>query len=112
MTKVTMLYNNNAPIGFMMEGHAGYNPGGPDILCACLSAISQMTVNGVLDWTGLDIDETVKERSLKDGVLHFEIPCDMASLTSHQLFKSFEMYIEQLLEDYKNYITMERRYKS
>lgn len=108
MTKVEIIHNGNLIVGFRMEGHAMYNKNGPDILCSALSATSQMTLNGVLDWTGLSVEDTIKERSLKDGILHFQIPWNMTSITTQQLFKSFEMYIEQLIIDYKDYITLER----
>ena len=109
MTKIEMLYENNVYVGFRMEGHAGYNKKGPDILCASLSAISQMTVNGIADWIGVDVDELITEQSLSKGILKFEIPYFLTSITTQQMFKSFEMYIEQLLEDYSNWITLERR---
>ena len=55
MTQIELLYDGNLVIGFNMEGHAQYNVNGPDILCSSLSTSSQMTLNGILDWTGLSI---------------------------------------------------------
>ena len=59
MTRVEMIYQNNIIIGFRMEGHAGFNTKGPDVVCASLSATSQMTVNGILDWTGLSLEDVM-----------------------------------------------------
>ena len=68
MTQVEMIYDNNIIIGFRMEGHAGFNTKGPDILCASLSTASQMTINGVLDWTGLSLEDVIKE--MEAGFCH------------------------------------------
>ena len=114
MTHVEMIYDNNIIIGFRMKGHAGFNKKGPDILCASLSTASQMTINGVLDWTGLDMDEALEENP-KEAIIKFELPCGLKTIytspTTQQLFKSFEMFIEQLSEQYDDYIKLERRQK-
>lgn len=112
MTHVEILYDNNLAIGFKMSGHAGYNTKGPDILCASLSTASQMTVNGILDWVGLDIEEVVKESDPKEGILNVELSDEFyESITVQQLFKSFEMFIEQLSIQYNEYVKLERRQK-
>ena len=112
MTHVEMIYDNSIVIGFMMKGHAGFNTKGPDILCASLSTASQMTINGLLDWTGLSIDDVIKEKDERKAILHVCIPSNLhISTTAQQLFKSFEMYVEQLAEKYKEYVTLERRQK-
>lgn len=111
MTHVEMIYDNNIIIGFRMKGHAEFNLKGPDILCASLSTASQMTINGVLDWIGIDVEEAVKEENPVDGVLHFEIGESYTSSTTNQLFKSFEMYVEQLAEQYSKNVKLERRQK-
>ena len=112
MTHVKMIYDNNIIIGFRMEGHAGYVSKGPDILCASLSAASQMTTNGILDWLGLDADDVLKEWDTKNAIMHVEIPDKLyCGHTVQQLFKSFEMYVEQLIEQYGGYIKLERRQK-
>ena len=109
MTQIEIIYDNNIIIGFNMKGHAGYNQGGPDILCASLSTASQMTINGILDWIGVDVEEAVKEANQIDGILHFEISVSYTSITTNQLFKSFEIYVEQLEEQYKENVKLERR---
>ena len=111
MTRVEMIYDNNIIIGFRMEGHAGFNTKGPDILCASLSTASQMTINGILDWTDLDAEECIKKEDKKEGILWFELPTPCLSVTTSQLFKSFELFIEQLSEQYKGFVKLERREK-
>lgn len=110
MTRVVMLYNNNIPVGFKMEGHAGYNPEGPDILCASLSAISQMTANGILYWLGIDYDEVVRSCNAKLGELHVQVPEEFEhNITAQQFLTAFEMHTKSLSEIYYEYITIGRR---
>lgn len=112
MTQIKMIYDNNIIIGFRMEGHAGFNTVGPDILCASLSTASQMTINGILDWTGLSLEDVIKETDERKAILHICIPSNLhVSNTVQQLFRSFEMYVEQLAEQYNQYVSLERRQK-
>lgn len=114
MTNIKMLYDNNLCCGFEMEGHAGYNTKGPDIVCASLSAASQMAINGILDASGLDYMDTVKVCNPTYGKLRFEIPLDyMNGLTmgpvTQALFNAFVLYVEMLADLYPENIMIERR---
>lgn len=113
MTQVEMIYDDNIIIGFRMKGHAGFNTDGPDILCASLSTASQMTINGLLDWTGLNLEDIVKESNEKEALLYIRMPSRLLYVTPtvQQLFKSFEMYVEQLSDQYSDYVSLERRQK-
>lgn len=112
MTQVKMIYNNNIIMGFRMEGHAGFNTKGPDILCASLSTASQMTVNGILDWIGLGFEDVLVEQNSQQAILHIEVPSKLyTTATVQQLFKSFEMYVEMLADIYEEFIKIERSYK-
>lgn len=114
MTNVKMLYDNNLYCGFEMEGHAGYNKNGPDIVCASLSAASQLTINGILDSTGLDYMDTVKVCNPADGKLRFVISNDfMNGLTmgpiTQAFLSAFVLYVEMLADLYPENIKLERR---
>ena len=115
MTQIKIFYKGNIIYGFHMKGHAEFNTKGPDILCASLSTASQMTINGVLDWMGLDVDECIKENDPRQASLLFDVDVVPERVYSQsvvqQLFRSFEMYVEQLSEQYKEYVTLERRQK-
>ena len=97
MTKVKMLYDGNVFCGFDMEGHAGFNPGGPDVICASLSAASQMTINGLLDWIGCDYEEVIKLSDIVNGLLRVELPSPMyINTTAQQLLKSLQLIISSV----------------
>ena len=105
MTKVKMLYDNSIFRGFDMEGHAGFNKGGPDVICASLSAASQMTINGLLDWIGCDYEEILTLSDTVKGLLRIELPNPMyVNVTVQHLFKTFELYIRMLSEQYPEYV--------
>ena len=109
MTKIVIEYNRNIPVGFKMEGHAGYNPGGPDILCASLSAISQMTTNGILNWLGVDYDVIVQYANPRTGVLHIRVPEEFENnITVQQFLTAFEMHAKSLSDIYTEFITIGR----
>ena len=110
MTRVTMIYDGNVPLGFEMKGHAGYNKNGPDIVCASLSAASQMTVNGLVEWLGVSCDDLIIEQNEVWGKLVVEVPDFLHNNSaSMHLLKSFEVYIEQLAEAYPQNVSLERR---
>lgn len=111
MTHVEIVYDNNIIIGFKMKGHAEFNTKGPDILCASLSTASQMTINGVLDWTGLSVQDTIKEYSVEEAILEFNVDGFCESSVVQHLFKSFEMYVCALENQYEKFVKVERRQK-
>ena len=93
-----------------MEGHAMYNLNGPDVICASLSAASQMTINGILDWIGCDYDEIIKLSDVTKGLLRIELPSPMHnSTTTQQLLKSFEIYVQMLSEQYPENVKLLER---
>ena len=110
MTSVKVYYDENIPIGFGMYGHAKYCVDGPDIVCASLSAVSQMTVNGLVEWLGVDSDDLITEKNEVWGTLKVMIPDEIGYNTaSHHLLRSFEVYIEMLAKAYPQNVKYERR---
>lgn len=109
MTRIEFIYDDNIILGFKMEGHARFNTEGPDILCASLSTASQMTINGILDWTGLSCDNIIKKEDPVKALLHIEVPDRLYfSNVVQQLFRSFKLYAKQLEEQYSEYVCLER----
>ena len=110
MTKIKFIYDKNLVRGFIMRGHAEFSESGPDILCSALSAASQMTVNGIADWTGLEMNEEVLVQRPDDGKLVMILPeGHYEHVVVQQLLKSFELYMVQLGEMYPYNITTIRK---
>ena len=109
MTHVKILYDRNIPFGFEMFGHAGYGEPGKDIVCASLSAASQMTVNGLVEMTGVDCEDLIVEQNPVWGILKLQLPDNLHyNMASHCLLRSFEVYISQLAEAYPQCVYYER----
>lgn len=112
MTHVEFLFHNNLVIGYNVKGHAQYNVKGPDILCSSISTASQMTLNGIIDWIGLELEEVLKGYDEVVGLLSMEVPKPFyENATVQQLFKSFMLFMEQLEIQYSEYVKIERRQK-
>lgn len=71
MTTVTLKYFRNSIYGIKLEGHAGFNTKGPDILCASLSMASQMVCNQVAKEAYALGYQVVYD--IDDGYLNFEL---------------------------------------
>ena len=114
MTQVKVICKGNKIIGFEMLGHAGYNVGGPDILCASLSAVSQLTINGIINWLHCSSEAIIKVDNPKEGHLKVIVPDDFFETlykreVVQQFLIAFELYIKQLSGVYGDYVKLERR---
>ena len=102
MTNIRFGYDNDFIIGFSMLGHACFSKNcEPDIVCASLSSISQMTVNGIIDFLGEDENVIDVESDERNGNLIFMLKYPAyCNETVQQMFKSLKMYVMQLEEIY------------
>ena len=71
MTTVTVFCEADGALsGFDCRGHADYAEAGEDIVCAAVSALTQGTLNGLLNVLKAPVAYKINE---KDGVLIGEI---------------------------------------
>ena len=67
MTTVTVFCEADGALsGFDCRGHADYAEAGEDIVCAAVSALTQGTLNGLLNVLKAPVDYRIDE---KDGIL-------------------------------------------
>ena len=66
---------NNEIIGFSLNGHAGYSENGKDIVCAAVSAVTNMALIGLSEKLKLNI----KFEKNDGGYLKVELPKDISS---------------------------------
>ena len=67
MTTVTVFRRPDGTLsGFDCRGHANYADAGADIVCAAVSALTQGTLNGLLNVLQVHVDYRIDE---KDGIL-------------------------------------------
>ena len=65
----------NEIIGFSLNGHAGYSENGKDIVCAAVSAVTNMTIIGLAEKLKLNI----KFERNDGGYLKVELPEKISS---------------------------------
>ena len=96
---------DNLIYGFECSGHTGYAEFGKDILCATISAISQSTILGITNVLGI---KCKIDRVDDKGYIKIELPNNIDSIKSAQvLLQTMKVSIEDLLEAYSHYISME-----
>ncbi len=97
MVNITTIRNDeNETCGFRIEGHAGFDKKGRDIVCAAVSVLAQNTVNSVEKFTKDRFSAKIDDNG---GFLEF-ILVDEISKESKLLLDSFYLGIESILDEY------------
>ena len=107
MTKIKFFKTQGKFIGFECSGHTGYDKYGRDILCAALSGMTQSCMIGLINVLDIDISLT---RNDDNGYLKIELPKNLEGnkiLDAQILFNTLYMSIDDLIEGYSKYISME-----
>ncbi|MBQ7635835.1 MAG: ribosomal-processing cysteine protease Prp [Lachnospiraceae bacterium] len=96
MIKVTSIHNEKDEVcGFRVEGHAGYDKKGRDIICSAVSVLATNTVNSVEAFT----DDVFSCKQAEDGFLEL-ILTEEVSAKSALLLDSFFLGIEAIVQEY------------
>lgn len=112
MTKVVFFRNDGIFYGFRETGHTGYGTEGDDVLCAALSSMTMLLINsinvvfaGELDYT---IDEGATEIMVqsKSALPEFEED-ERKRYAISGLFMSYYIQLNDLVEEYYNYLQVE-----
>ena len=106
MIKIRIQRKNNKIVCFEISGHANTSKYGQDIVCAVISSVSQMTLNGLL--------EVLEFKNLKYEEKEGYIICDLenSDLTEDEREKAFILtesmykYIEEVAKAYKKYVKL------
>ena len=109
MTKIEFSEKEDKILSFLIKGHTQNNTYGNDIVCASISATSQMTLNGIIEV--LNVKKLNYE--IKDGYML----CDLSDCSFEEIEKSQSMLIslklilEEIARNYpKNVQFRIRRY--
>lgn len=102
MTSLTFERVNKKYTGFYLKGHAGYNPGGPDILCSAISMAAQMTEIGLREAIQAKVEVEEGDGEYKVSVEHsfYFDNCVQA------LFRTFHLAMENLKQQYPEFISI------
>ena len=101
MIKVSIKKKSNVINGILISGHSGYKEAGSDIVCASVSSIAITTVNAIIR-----IDSSAIEYDEKEGYLTEDIK--KHSPVIDILIENMLELLDELEEDYKNYIKIEK----
>ena len=101
MITVTLTGAPNAVTGFSIEGHAGAEDYGRDIVCAAVSSAAYMTANTVTEILGIKA-----EAEDTNGILVLKLPEDNAS-NAKDILSGFELHIKALAGQYPQNLKIE-----
>ena len=91
--------DKNEIIKFSLEGHAGYAKSGNDIVCAAVSAITNMIIIG---FEKLNIMPNYEKNN--DGYLSFELSENLSEEQNDKIQYLLECMTEEFMDIQKNYV--------
>ena len=104
MTTVTVFRRPDGTLsGFDCRGHSGYADAGEDIVCAAVSALTQGTLNGLLNVLKAPVDYRIDE---KDGILTAslgDVPEDKRA-GAQLLLETLASALQMIEADYARFI--------
>ena len=110
MIRIEIQRQKNKIIDFEIKGHANFSEYGEDVICAAVSSVGQMTVNGLI--------ETLKlKKKLKFIEEDGYIECDLkdSELTDDELEKadilieSMYSYLKAVARSYSEFVKLEEK---
>ncbi len=96
MIKVTAIYNDkDEACGFRIEGHAGFDKKGKDIVCAAVSVLATNTVNSIEAFT----EDKFSCKQAESGFLELVLT-ETISKETKLLLNSFFLGVSSIHEEY------------
>ncbi len=108
MSVVTFLWQGRRIKGFQIEGHAGFNKKGPDIVCSGLSILSQNTVFSLVKLAGVKEKQLTLIDDEKRAIYAVLLP-NVYSDKAQLLMESFELGVKILNKTYPAYVKLKHR---
>ncbi len=99
MIKSEFVISDNKILAFSVEGHSGLAPQGEDILCASVSAMTQLVINTLAEVVEANLDLSIEEEKAK-------IACRILSVSKERereaqcILKGFLIQMKDLAEMY------------
>ena len=112
MTKIVFFRRDGLFYGFEEQGHSGFGESGNDILCAALSAMTMLILNTIeISYAGdvkYEIDDNATRVSVKAMCALPEYESDeKRRFAVEGLFKGYFYQLNDLLEEYYDYLDVE-----
>ena len=106
MIRITIYKNksdNHEIVGFISQGHAGYDRSGKDIVCAATSILIINTVNSIEQFTDVEFESSSDE---KKASIKFMITTNKNNKESLVLLKAMELGLTEVARDNPKYISI------
>lgn len=87
-----------------VSGHAYYGEYGSDIVCSAVSMLTITTLNGLVDIVKADVDYVIE-----DGYTKFVVKNKKSDNSIKLLIDTYELGIKAVLEDYGQYVKLEKK---
>ncbi|MBQ8182875.1 MAG: ribosomal-processing cysteine protease Prp [Clostridia bacterium] len=101
MVKVKFYHSStNAPTGFEISGHSGYDTHGNDIVCSAVSSAAYMTANTLIEIMKLPVSAEVQ-----DGMMKISLPAESAA-KANDILLGFRLHITELAKQYPKNVTI------
>lgn len=108
MSEVTFLKQGNKIRGFQIEGHAGFNKKGPDIVCSALSMLSQNTVFSLIKLAGIKEKQLTLIDDEKRAIYAVLLP-NVRNDEAQLLMRSFELGVKTLHKSFPAHVKLKHR---
>ena len=107
MIRIEIQRQKNKITYFEIKGHAEFSEYGEDVICAAVSSVGQMTVNGLIETLKLDDRLQYEE---KEGYIVCDL--DKSNLTDDEIEKSqililsMYSYLKEVAKSYSNFVKL------
>lgn len=101
MTKIIVFKNDDMITGFQVKGHSGYAQSGQDIVCSAISVACQMTVVGLKEVLGKNIDFQQREAFMLVRVAEEDW------IEAQDFLKTLELTLVDIAKNYSRFVKME-----
>ena len=95
--------SNNNIVGFISQGHAGYDRSGKDIVCAATSILIINTINSIEQFTDVEFESNSDE---KNAIIKFMINKNKNNKEYLVLLKAMELGLTEIARDNSKYISI------
>ena len=112
MTKVVFLKSDGVFWGFEVQGHTGLADSGEDILCSAISAMTMLVINTIEIAYASDVDydiddETATVRVASRSALPYYEKDEKKSFAISGLFMAYYYQLNDLVEEYYDYLDVD-----
>ena len=99
MIKTEFVISDNKILAFSVEGHSGLAPQGEDILCASVSAMTQLVINTLTEVVKAELDLSIVEEKAKIACRVLSTPSGLEE-TVQTILNGFYIQLADLAEVY------------